>query len=336
MFNEDLKFTTDQLHAVGFLELDVDPTLDLVAEIKALKKEKNAIILAHYYQTGDIQDVADYLGDSLGLAQQAAKTEADLILFAGVHFMAETAKILNPTKKVLLPDLKAGCSLADSAPAALFARFKEEHPDHLVISYINCTAEIKAMSDIICTSSNAVKIVESLPKDQPILFAPDKNLGAWINKTTGRNMTLWDGSCMVHEIFSLEKITALMQEHPDAEFIAHPECEAELLELAHYIGSTTALLNYTKKSGTKKFIVGTETGIMHQMELASPDKTFIPAPPINNCACNDCPHMKRNTLEKVYLALKYEQPELLMDESLRLAALKPIQRMLDLSASFGL
>jgi len=336
MFNEDLKFTTDQLHAVGFLELDVDPTLDLVAEIKALKKEKNAIILAHYYQTGDIQDVADYLGDSLGLAQQAAKTEADLILFAGVHFMAETAKILNPTKKVLLPDLKAGCSLADSAPAALFARFKEEHPDHLVISYINCTAEIKAMSDIICTSSNAVKIVESLPKDQPILFAPDKNLGAWINKTTGRNMTLWDGSCMVHEIFSLEKITALMQEHPDAEFIAHPECEAELLELAHYIGSTTALLNYTKKSAAQKFIVGTETGIMHQMELASPDKTFIPAPPTNNCACNDCPHMKRNTLEKVYLALKYEQPELLMDESLRLAALKPIQRMLDLSASFGL
>lgn len=336
MFNEDLKFASEQLQAVGFLGVDVDPTLDLVAEINALKKEKNAIILAHYYQTGDIQDVADFLGDSLGLAQQAAKTEADMILFAGVHFMAETAKILNPGKKVLLPDLKAGCSLADSAPAALFARFKEEHPDHLVISYINCTAEIKAMSDIICTSSNAVKIVESLPKDQPILFAPDKNLGAWINKTTGRNMTLWDGSCMVHEIFSLEKITALMLQHPEAEFIAHPECEAELLELAHFIGSTTALLNYTQKSIAQKFIVGTETGIMHQMELASPQKIFIPAPPTNNCACNDCPHMKRNTLEKVYLALKYEQPELLMDESLRLAALKPIQRMLDLSASFGL
>lgn len=336
MINKDLKFAEDQLHHVGFLELDVDPTLDLVAEINALKKEKNAIILAHYYQTGDIQDVADYLGDSLGLAQQAAKTEADMILFAGVHFMAETAKILNSSKKVLLPDLKAGCSLADSAPASLFARFKEEHPDHLVISYINCTAEIKAMSDIICTSSNAVKIVESIPKEQPILFAPDKNLGAWINKTTGRNMTLWDGSCMVHEIFSLEKITALMQQHPDAEFIAHPECEAQLLEMAHYIGSTTALLNYTKKSSVQKFIVGTETGIMHQMELASPLKTFIPAPPTNNCACNDCPHMKRNTLEKVYLALKYEQPELLMDENLRIAALKPIQRMLDLSASFGL
>lgn len=336
MFNEDLKFATDQLQAVGYLELEVDPTLDLVAEINALKKEKNAIILAHYYQTGDIQDVADYLGDSLGLAQQAAKTEADLILFAGVHFMAETAKILNPGKKVLLPDLKAGCSLADSAPAALFARYKQEHPDHLVISYINCTAEIKAMSDIICTSSNAVQIVESLQVEQPILFAPDKNLGAWINKTTGRNMTLWDGSCMVHEIFSLEKITALMQQHPDAEFIAHPECEAALLELAHYIGSTTALLNYTKKSTAKKFIVGTETGIMHQMALASPLKTFIPAPPTNNCACNDCPHMKRNTLEKVYLALKYEQPELHMDENLRTAALKPIKRMLDLSASFGL
>lgn len=336
MFNEDLKFAADQLHRIGFLELEVDPTLDLVAEINALKKEKNAIILAHYYQTGDIQDVADFLGDSLGLAQQAAKTEADLILFAGVHFMAETAKILNPTKKVLLPDLKAGCSLADSAPATLFARFKEEHPDHLVISYINCTAEIKAMSDIICTSSNAVQIVESLPMEQPILFAPDKNLGAWINKITGRDMTLWDGSCMVHEIFSLEKITALMQQHPDAEFIAHPECEAALLDLAHFIGSTTALLNYTKKSKTQKFIVGTETGIMHQMELTSPQKTFIPAPPTNNCACNDCPHMKRNTLEKVYLALKYEQPELLMDESLRIAALKPIQRMLDLSASFGL
>jgi len=336
MFKEDLKFAEDQLHHVGFLELDVDPTLDLVAEINALKEEKNAIILAHYYQTGDIQDVADYLGDSLGLAQQAAKTQADLILFAGVHFMAETAKILNPSKKVLLPDLKAGCSLADSAPASLFERFKKENPDHLVISYINCTAEIKAMSDIICTSSNAVQIVESIPKEQPILFAPDKNLGAWINKTTGRKMTLWDGSCMVHEIFSLEKITALMQQHPDAEFIAHPECEAALLELAHYIGSTTALLNYTKKSKAQKFIVGTETGIMHQMELASPHKSFIPAPPTNNCACNDCPHMKRNTLEKVYLALKYEQPELLMDESLRLAALKPIQRMLDLSASFGL
>jgi quinolinate synthase len=336
MYTKGLNLAVEKLDVNGFLELEVDPTLDLVAEINQLKKEKNAVLLAHYYQTGDIQDVADYLGDSLGLAQKAAATEADIILFAGVHFMAETAKILNPAKKVLLPDLKAGCSLADSAPADLFARFKAAHPDHLVISYINCTAEIKALSDIICTSSNARQIVQSLPADQPIIFAPDKNLGAWINKVTGRNMLLWNGSCMVHEIFSLEKITAMMMQHPDAAFIAHPECESDLLTLAHFIGSTTALLNYTKKSEVQKFIVGTETGIIHQMELASPQKTFIPAPPTNNCACNDCPHMKRNTMEKVYLALKYEQPELLMDEQLRLKALAPIERMLELSAQFGL
>jgi quinolinate synthase len=336
MYTKELSFAFDQLPQNGFLDVEVDPTLDLVAEINQLKKEKNAVLLAHYYQTNDIQDVADFLGDSLGLAQQAAATDADIILFAGVHFMAETAKILNPTKKVLLPDLKAGCSLADSAPAELFARFKQENPDHLVISYINCTADIKALSDIICTSSNAVKIVESLPKEQPIIFAPDKNLGAWINKMTNRKMLLWNGSCMVHEIFSLEKITQLMVEHPDAEFIAHPECEAELLELAHFIGSTTALLKYTQRSVAEKFIVGTETGIIHQMELAAPHKTFIPAPPTNNCACNDCPHMKLNTLEKVYLALKYEQPEIHMEESLRLRALAPIKRMLDLSAQFGL
>lgn len=336
MYTKELSFAFDQLPKNGFLDVEVDPTLDLVAEINRLKKEKNAVLLAHYYQTNDIQDVADFLGDSLGLAQQAAATDADIILFAGVHFMAETAKILNPHKKVLLPDLKAGCSLADSAPAGLFARFKAEHPDHLVISYINCTADIKALSDIICTSSNAVKIVESLPKEQPIIFAPDKNLGAWINKTTGREMLLWNGSCMVHEIFSLEKITQLMVEHPDAEFIAHPECEAELLELASFIGSTTALLKYTQKSVAQKFIVGTETGIIHQMELAAPHKTFIPAPPTTNCACNDCPHMKLNTLEKVYLALKYEQPEIIMEEGLRLRALAPIQRMLDLSVQFGL
>lgn len=336
MYTDSLNLAFEKLDVNGFLEVEVDPTLDLVAEINQLKKEKNAVLLAHYYQTGDIQDVADYLGDSLGLAQKAAATQADIILFAGVHFMAETAKILNPAKKVLLPDLKAGCSLADSAPADLFARFKAAHPEHLVISYINCTAEIKALSDIICTSSNARQIVQSLPADQPIIFAPDKNLGAWINKVTGRDMLLWNGSCMVHEIFSLEKITALMQQHPDAQFIAHPECEADLLSLAHFIGSTTALLNYTQKSEVQKFIVGTETGIIHQMELASPHKTFLPAPPTNNCACNDCPHMKRNTLEKVYLALKYEQPELLMEEELRLKALAPIQRMLELSAQFGL
>lgn len=336
MYTKELSFAFSQILKNGYLDVEVDPTLDLVAEIEKLKIEKNAVLLAHYYQTGDIQDVADFLGDSLALAQQAAKTSADVILFAGVHFMAETAKILNPCKKVLLPDLKAGCSLADSAPADLFAQYKTAHPESIVISYINCTADIKALSDIICTSSNAVKIVESLPAEQSIIFAPDKNLGAWINKMTGRNMHLWNGSCMVHEIFSLEKITKLLVAYPDAAFIAHPECEAELLELASFIGSTTALLKYTQYSDVKKFIVGTETGIIHQMQRASPQKTFIPAPPTTSCACNDCPHMKLNTLEKVYLALKYEQPEIVMAEELRLKALQPIQKMLDLSAQFGL
>ncbi len=336
MLNEIFEKAVDKLPVLGWLDLDVDPTLDLVSEIEKLKKEKNAVLLAHYYQTGDIQDVADYIGDSLGLSQQAAGTKADIILFAGVHFMAETAKILSPEKKVLLPDLKAGCSLADSAPANLFARFKADHPDHLVITYINCTAEIKALSDIICTSSNAVQIVESLPKAQKIIFAPDKNLGAYISKKTGRDMVLWNGSCMVHEIFSMEKILRVRMDHPEAAFIAHPECEAELLQIADFIGSTTALLKYAVNSDKQSFIVATETGILHQMEKAAPHKTFIPAPPNNHCACNDCPHMKRNTLEKVYLALKYEQPELLMAEELRLKALKPIQRMLDLSAQFGL
>lgn len=320
----------------GYLEKKIDPTIDLFEEIAHLKKEKNAVILAHYYQDADIQDIADYIGDSLGLAQQAEKSKADIILFAGVHFMAETAKILNPTKKVLIPDLKAGCSLADSCPPVPFAAFKKQHPDHIVITYINCTAEIKALSDIICTSSNAVQIVESLPKDQKIIFAPDKNLGAYINKKTGRNMVLWDGACQVHEIFSLEKIVKLKATHPHAQLIAHPECEADILEKADYIGSTTALLNYSIKSDCKEFIVATETGILHQMQKASPDKTFIPAPPNNNCACNDCPYMKLNTIEKIYVALKYEQPELLMDEKLMEAAKKPIVKMLELSAKFGL
>ncbi len=336
MLSDSLKISVEKLEKIGFLDLAVDPTLDLVAEISRLKKEKNAIILAHYYQTGDIQDVADYIGDSLGLSQAAANTNADIILFAGVHFMAETAKILCPDKKVLLPDLKAGCSLADSAPAALFERFKNEHPGHIVISYINCTAEIKALSDIICTSSNAIQIVESLPKEQKIIFAPDKNLGAYINKKTGRDMVLWNGSCMVHEIFSLEKIVQLRLQYPNAEFIAHPECEAELLEIADFIGSTTALLNYAVKSESSQFIVATETGILHQMQKSAPHKEFIPAPPNNHCACNDCPHMKLNTLEKVYLALQYEKPELFMDEALREKAKKPIVRMLELSAQFGL
>jgi quinolinate synthase len=320
----------------GYLDVKVDKSLDLFEEISYLKKEKNAVILAHYYQDANIQDIADYIGDSLGLAQEAQKSEADIILFAGVHFMAETAKILNPGKKVLIPDLNAGCSLADSCPPDEFAKFKAKHPDHTVITYINCTAEMKALSDIICTSSNAVQIVESLPKDQPIIFAPDKNLGAYINKKTGRNMLLWNGSCMVHEIFSLEKLIKLKAQHPSAKVIAHPECEAPILEHADFIGSTTALLNYSKRSTDKEFIVLTETGILHQMQKASPEKTFIPAPPNNSCACNDCPYMKLNTIEKIYVALKYEQPELLMSEELITKAKAPILKMLELSAKFGL
>ncbi len=324
------------LERVGFLDVEIDPTLDLFHEIERLKKEKNAIILAHYYQEPDIQDVADYIGDSLGLAQQAEKTTADIIVFAGVHFMAETAKILNPTKKVLLPDLKAGCSLAESAPADRFRAFKEKHPDHIVITYINCTAEIKALSDIICTSSNAEKIIDSLPPEQPIIFAPDKNLGAYLNKKTGRNMVLWNGACIVHEIFSLEKITKLKIRHPEAKLIAHPECEDPLLRIADFIGSTTQLLKYTQQDNAKAFIVATETGILHQMQKASPDKTFIPAPPDNSCACNDCPFMKLNTLEKLYLCMEYEMPEILMEEELRLAAKRPIDRMLEISRAAGL
>ncbi|MEO7312052.1 MAG: quinolinate synthase NadA [Chitinophagaceae bacterium] len=320
----------------GFLDIELDPTLDLFAEIERLKKEKNAILLAHYYQEPDIQDVADYIGDSLGLAQKAKQTDADIIVFAGVHFMAETAKILNPSKKVLLPDLNAGCSLADSAPADLFRAFKNKHPDHIVVSYINCTADIKAQSDIICTSSNAKAIVESIPKDQPIIFAPDKNLGAWVNKQTGRNMVLWNGACMVHEIFSLEKITRLKVRHPGALVLAHPECEEPVLAVADFIGSTTQILKYAQKSVAQTFIVATETGILHQMQKDSPQKTFIPAPPNNNCACNDCPYMKLNTLEKLYLCMQYETPELLMNEDLRIASLKPIERMLAISKAAGL
>lgn len=325
-----------KLSMFGFLNVDIDPSVDLFSEIEKIKKEKNAILLAHYYQEPDIQDVADFIGDSLGLAQQAEKTKADIIVFAGVHFMAETAKILNPKKKVLLPDLNAGCSLADSAPAPLFKKFKERYPGHIVISYINCSAEIKALSDIICTSSNAQKIIESLPAEQPIIFAPDKNLGAYLIKKTGRDMILWNGACMVHEIFSLEKITKLKIRHPKAKLIAHPECEEPILRIADFIGSTTGLLKYTKTDSTEEYIVATETGILHQMQKESPDKTFIPAPPENNCACNDCPHMKLNTLEKLYLCMKYELPEIIMEEGLRKAARLPIDRMLQISASYGL
>jgi len=320
----------------GYAPKAIDPSLDLFSEIARLKKEKNAIILAHYYQDSDIQDIADYIGDSLGLSQQAAKTKADVIVFAGVHFMAETAKILCPDKKVLLPDLRAGCSLAESCPADRFELFVKAHPNHIVISYINCTAEIKALTDIICTSSNAVQIVESLPKDQKIIFAPDKNLGRWVMQKTGRDMVLWDGACMVHEIFSREKIMRLQQRYPNALLIAHPECEQPVLELADFIGSTTALLNFAIKSDKKEFIVATESGILHQMSKSAPNKTFIPAPPNNSCACNDCPHMKLNTLEKVYLCLLQETPELLMKEELRRKAETPIRRMLEISATLGL
>jgi quinolinate synthase len=316
--------------------VEIDAQLDLFAEIEKLKKEKNAVILAHYYQVGDIQDVADYNGDSLGLSQQAAKTEAEVIVFAGVHFMAETAKILNPHKKVLLPDLRAGCSLADSCPPTEFAQFKAAHPDHIVITYINCSADIKALSDIICTSSNAVQIVNSLPKDQKIIFAPDKNLGAYVAKQTGRDMVLWNGACMVHEIFSQQRILKLKEQNPDAKIIAHPECEEPVLALADFIGSTTALLNYAKKNEAQTFIVVTETGILHQMQKDSPTKTFIPGPPTNNCACNDCPHMKLNTLEKLYLCLKNETPEIVVPEETRIGAEKSIRRMLDISAQLGL
>ncbi|MBL7730861.1 MAG: quinolinate synthase NadA [Chitinophagaceae bacterium] len=320
----------------GFLDINLDPTLDLFAAIERLKKEKNAVVLAHYYQEPDIQDVADYIGDSLGLAQQAEKTEADMIVFAGVHFMAETAKILNPIKKVVIPDLKAGCSLSDSCPPPLFKKFKEQHPDHIVVSYINCSAGIKALSDVIVTSSNARIIVESFPKDQKIIFAPDKNLGAYINKVTGRDMLLWNGACMVHEIFSLEKITKLKVRHPNAKLIAHPECEDPILRIADYIGSTTGLLKYTQTDPSQEYIVATETGILHQMMKASPQKTFIPAPPNNSCACNDCPHMKLNSLEKLYLCMEFELPEIIMEEELRLAAKKPIDRMLEISKAAGL
>jgi quinolinate synthase len=326
----------NKIEEKGFLDIDIDVHVDLFAEIERLKKEKNAIVLAHYYQEPDIQDVADFLGDSLGLAQKAQTTDADMIVFAGVHFMAETAKILNPTKKVVLPDLKAGCSLADSAPAEQFKAFKEKHADHIVISYINCTADIKALSDIICTSSNAEAILNSLPKEQKIIFAPDKNLGGYLNKKTGRNMLLWNGACMVHEIFSMEKITRLKVRHPHAKVIAHPECEEAVLRLADFVGSTTQLLKYAVTDTNQEFIVATETGILHQMQKEAPNKTFIPAPPNNSCACNDCPYMKLNTLEKLYLCMEYETPEILMDEKLRVAAKKPIDRMLEISRAAGL
>jgi quinolinate synthase len=310
--------------------------IDFTAEIAKLKKEKNAVILAHYYQIPEIQDIADYVGDSLGLSQHAEKTDADMIVFAGVHFMAETAKILNSQKKVILPDLEAGCSLADSCPPDKFREFLNLYPNHTVISYINCSAAIKTMSDIICTSGNALQIVNSLPENENIIFAPDKNLGGYINKMTGRNMVLWNGSCEVHTILSKEKIIELKIKNPDAKLIAHPECDAAILELADFIGSTTALLGFTRKSEAKRFIVATETGILHQMKKESPDKEFIIVPADETCSCNDCPYMKLNTMEKLYLALKNEKPEILLSENIIELAKKPIIRMLDISRELKL
>jgi quinolinate synthase len=312
------------------------PDNELIFEINTLRKQKNAVILAHYYQVPQIQDIADFIGDSLGLAQKAAETKADLIVFAGVHFMAETAKLLNPSKKVLLPDLEAGCSLADSCPPEAFGEFVKKHPDHIVISYINCSAAIKTMSDVICTSGNAVKIVESFPKDQKIIFAPDKNLGGYINRITGRNMVFWDGTCEVHDILSTEAIINLKIENPDAKLIAHPECKAQVLELADFVGSTNEMLNFTKRDGSNKYIVATESGILHQMRKDSPGKEFLIVPTDETCSCNDCPYMKMNTLEKLYLCLKNETPEIVLAAEVIEKAKKPINRMLEISKKAGL
>lgn len=308
-----------------------------VDEIKRMRKEKNAVILAHYYQEGEIQDIADFVGDSLALSQQAANTDADIILFAGVHFMAETAKILAPDKKVLIPDTEAGCSLADSCPPDEFAAFKNEHPGHTVISYVNTTAEIKALTDIICTSSNALQIVQSLPEDEKIIFAPDRNLGGYIQRVTGREMVIWDGACHVHEEFSLERILELKNEYPDAQIIAHPECEKPVLMVADHIGSTASLLKHTINDNSKTYIVATESGILHQMRKANPDKTFIPAPPKDStCACSDCKFMKMITLKKIYHTLKYEKPEISLEQNLMDMARGSIVRMLEISEKLEL
>ncbi len=329
--------TSEVLERVGYLDLPIDTSLNIEEEIKRIKKEKKAIILGHYYIRPELQDISDFIGDSLGLAQKAEKTDAEIIVFLGVHFMAETAKILNPDKKVLIPDLKAGCSLAESAPADKFAAFKAKYPDHKVISYINCTAEIKALSDVICTSSNAKAIVESFPTEQKLIFAPDKNLGNYLNSLTGRDMVLYDGACMVHEQYSLEKILKIKEEYPDAEFIAHPECEKPVLLVADYIGSTTALLKYTSESKSEKFIVATESGILHQMKKNDPGKTYIPAPSVDStCGCNDCSFMKLNTLEKLYLCLEHELPEIILSDELIEKSKKPILRMLEISRKLNL
>lgn len=312
-------------------EQGIDPALDLFEEIERLRKEMNAVILAHYYQESEIQDLADFVGDSLELARKAVSTTADVIVFAGVHFMAETAKILNPDKLVVVPDMNAGCSLADSCPPPQFKAFREAHPDHFAITYINCSSGVKALSDLICTSSNAEKLIRQIPESTPILFSPDKNLGAYIAKKTGRPMLLWQGTCQVHEIFSEKRIVQLKVTHPEALVLAHPECEEAILNHADFIGSTSGILNYVKQSANNKFIIVTEPGIIHQMEKSCPDKTFIPAPPDNECACNVCPHMKLNTLEKLYLCMVNRAPEITLPEDIRLRALKPIQKMLEMS-----
>ncbi len=318
--------------ALPLAKSDLPPAWKLEEEIERLKKERNAVILAHYYQESEIQDLADHVGDSLGLARAAQKADADVIAFCGVHFMAEVAKILNPETTVVLPDLAAGCSLADGCPPDQFRRFIDAHPGHFVVSYINCSAAVKAMSDVIVTSSNAVKIVEQVPKDQPIIFAPDKHLGRFVMKQTGRDMVVWQGTCIVHETFSEKKIIELMMRNPGAELIAHPECEEPVLRHAHYIGSTTGLIKYAISSAAKTLIVATEEGVLHQMKAGAPDKTFIPAPPEDEtCACNQCPHMRRNTMEKLYLCLRDRTPTIEMDEALRLAAKRPIDKMLEMS-----
>ena len=328
---DNLISAQNKLNAVGFLDLDTD-NIDYISEINKLRKEKNAVILAHYYQRPEIQDIADFVGDSLALAQKAAATSADMIVFAGVHFMAETAKILNPSKKVVLPDLNAGCSLASSCPTVDFEAFIKQHPNHIVVSYVNTSAEIKALTDIVCTSSNAEKIINSIPKDQPIIFAPDRNLGAYLIKKTGRDMELWDGACLVHEAFSIDKILKLYQEHPDAEIIAHPESQEHILKVAKYIGSTAGLLDYVKKSPAKKFIVATEAGILHKMNNETPGKIFIAAPSNDDsCNCSECAFMKLNTMKKLYLCMKYEMPNIEIEESLGKKAVKSINRMLEIS-----
>lgn len=327
-----LEIAKKNLRKKGFLDIEIPEKINYAKEISKLRKKKNAVILAHYYQEAEIQDIADFVGDSLSLAQQAAKTEAEIIVFAGVHFMAETAKILNPKKKVLLPDLNAGCSLADSCPPKEFEAFKKKHPHHLVVSYVNTSAEIKALTDIVCTSTNAKKIIESIPKEQPIIFGPDRNLGAWLIKETGRDMLLWDGACLVHEAFSIEKILELYAENPDAEIIAHPESQSHILKVAKYIGSTSGLLNYVKKSKSKKFIIATEVGILHKMQQEAPNKILIPAPvDDDNCNCSECNYMKMNTMKKLYLCLKHEMPAIEVEEELRKKALTSIEKMLELS-----